>query len=182
MLRVSHPLRTIALLTTAFLLTAGCSSAATTGAAPGGAGAAPSGAAPTPSFADLTRGDAQTVAKLFSYDATNRAAVVEPVNFLDHAETCAAEGLDPAGSDCNTEWTTDDSRSKVTVPVAADPEFRTWEGEDGAVCLGEDVEKGGTCPMTAKAFAQWASANEGELVAVTTVDGEITKIAMFYTP
>jgi hypothetical protein len=59
--------------------------------------------------------------------------------------------------------------------------YFTWEGSDGAVCL-DAPEKGGTCPMTQKQFAEWFKLYKGEMVAVATQDGTITRMATVYTP
>ncbi|MEV6636306.1 hypothetical protein AB0M54_36695 [Actinoplanes sp. NPDC051470] len=176
-----------ALVALALVALAGGCGTATPGGAPAGpppSAAAPSSAPPksaapasskaAPAFADLTQGSAKTVVKMYSFDADNSAAVVEPIDFK--TAVCAADA-----PDCNREWDTEDSRSKVTVPLAEKPKYFTWQDDNGDVCL-KKPEDGGTCPMKEKAFADWIKENPGEMVAITTDNGEIVRAALVYVP
>ena len=174
----------------AFVLVAGgCGTATQTGAGP--SGPAPSSAAPpseppskpsskpspeksAPTFGDVTQGSTKTVVKMYSFDADNQSAVVEPIDFK--TGVCAADD-----DDCNREWDAEDSHRKVTVPVADKPKFFNWQNDNGDVCI-KKPEDGGTCPMKPKAFATWIKENPGEMVAVTTDNGEITRAALIYVP
>lgn len=183
-LRVIGPLRarSVPVLTTALLLIAGCDSATPGSAAPDPATPPPAvSAAPTPTFADLTRGDVRSAVKLRGYDAGNRSAVVEPIIFMAGDAFCETYDVDPLDPRCSREWTTEDSRTRITMPLAAKPEFFTWETPDGSVCI-ESPEDGGACPMTAKAFAAWAADSTGEMLAITVRGGVITRLAQIYTP
>ena len=134
------------------------------------------------SFADLTRGSVKSVVNLRAYDAGSHSAVVEPILFMTGEKYCQTHKLKPGDARCNREWITEESHTKVTVPLAAKPKYFTWEKEDGDVCLGEKPEDGGNCPMTPKAFTSWAADNIGAMVAVTTVNGTVTRMAQIYTP
>jgi hypothetical protein len=163
----------------AVLLIGGCGSGAT--GSPSAFPSAPSSAAPEPSFADLTRGSTTSVVKLHAYDAKNRSAVVEPILFMTGQKYCKTFKVKSTDARCNREWITEDSHTKVTVPVAAKPKYFTWQAENGDVCI-ETPEGGGTCPMTAKEFDAWAAENTNAMVAITTVDGTITRMAQIFTP
>lgn len=173
-----------ALVVLAFLLVAGgCGTATNPGAAPSGPAPEPSSAAPSsepspeksaPTFGDVTQGSTKTVVKMYSFDADNQSAVVEPIDFK--TGVCAADD-----NDCNREWDAEDSHRKVTVPIADEPQFFNWQDDNGDVCI-KKPEDGGTCPMKPKAFATWIKENPGEMVAVTTDNGEITRAALIYVP
>ncbi|GIF15692.1 hypothetical protein [Actinoplanes teichomyceticus] len=174
--------RRLVTLAVALLLTAGCGTHP--GDTPGTAGPARSATAapaPEPSFADLTRGDTRSVVKMYAYDARNRSAVVEPILFMTGEQYCRAFRPAPTDGRCDREWTTEESHTKITVPVAARPRFYTWQDENGDVCV-DSPDAGGTCPTTAKAFGRWLSGDPGGMVAVTMVDGTITRMAQIYVP
>jgi hypothetical protein len=138
--------------------------------------------APPPRFADLTQGSTTSVVKLHGYDAGNASAVVEPIIFMTGDAYCRAFKIKRSDSRCVSEaYVTEESHTKVTVPIAADAKYFTWEGTDGSVCL-DAPEKGGTCPMTEKQFTGWFKLNKQSMVAVATQDGTITRMATVYTP
>jgi hypothetical protein len=139
-------------------------------------------AAPQPRFADLTKGRTTSVVTLHGYDAENASAVVEPTIFMTGDAYCRTFKIKRSDSRCvNHLYVTEESNTKVTVPIAAKAKYFTWEGADGSVCV-DAPEKGGTCPMTEKQFAQWFKANKEAMVAVATEDGTITRMAIVYTP
>ena len=139
-------------------------------------------AAPQPRFADLTQGSTTSVVKLYAYDAKNASAVVEPIIFMTGDAYCRVFKIKRSDSRCvNHDYVTEESHLKVTVPIAPQVKYFTWEGTDGSVCI-DAPEKGGTCPMTAKQFAAWFKLNKQAMVAVATVDGAITRMAVLYTP
>jgi hypothetical protein len=135
----------------------------------------------TTTFPDLTLGSTKSVVKLYAYDARSRSVVVEPILFMTGEQYCKTFKLKTTDARCNREWITEESHTKVTVPVAAKPKYFTWEDDNGDVCI-DTPEAGGTCPMTAKAFGAWAADNAGAMVAVTTADATITRMAQIYTP
>jgi hypothetical protein len=49
------------------------------------------------------------------------------------------------------------------------------------VCI-DAPEKGGTCPMSQREFAGWFKLNKEAMVAVATENGELTRMAVVYTP
>lgn len=137
---------------------------------------------PRPRFADLTQGSTTSVVRLHSYDAENASAVVEPIIFMTGDAYCRTFKLKRTDGRCvSSAYVTEESHTKVTVPVAATAKFLTWEGTDGSVCI-DAPEKGGTCPMTRKQFADWFKLNKKGMVAVATEDGTITRMAVVYTP
>ena len=136
----------------------------------------------SPRFADLTQGSTTSVVRLHSYDAKNASAVVEPMIFMTGDAYCRTFKIKRSDSRCVSEaYVTEESHTKVTVPIAAEAKYFTWEGTDGSVCV-EAPEKGGTCPMTEKQFAGWFKLNKQAMVAVATEDGTITRMATIYTP
>ena len=137
---------------------------------------------PPPRFADLTQGSTTSVVKLHNYDAKNASAVVEPMIFMTGDAYCRTFKIKRSDSRCVSEaYVTEESHTKVTVPIAADAKYFTWEGSDGSVCI-DAPEKGGTCPMSEKEFAGWFKLNKQAMVAVATKDGTITRMATVYTP
>ena len=139
-------------------------------------------AAPQPRFADLTQGSTTSVVKLHGYDAKNASAVVEPIIFMTGDAYCRVFKIKRSDSRCVSHaYVTEESHLKVTVPLASQVKYFTWEGTDGSVCI-DAPEKGGTCPMTAKQFAAWFKLNKQAMVAVATKDGTITRMATVYTP
>jgi hypothetical protein len=139
-------------------------------------------AAPKPRFADLTQGRTTSVVKLHGYDAENASAVVEPTIFMTGDAYCRTFKIKRSDGRCVSHaYVTEESHLKVTVPIAPTVKYFTWEGADGSVCI-DAPEKGGTCPMTEKKFAEWFELNEQAMVAVATDDGAITRMAIVYTP
>jgi hypothetical protein len=155
---------------------AGC--AATPSPAPAPA-ASPTSAVPT--FADVARGDSTSVVKIESFDAGARAAVVEPTIFLQGPDFCTAFHLPSSDPRCERDWNTEDSNTRVTVPVAEDAELFTIRGGDPE-CFSEDALIVGTCELTPAKFARLAQESPGMLAQVTIVDGTARKIAELYTP
>ena len=117
-----------------------------------------------------------------SYDAKNASAVVEPIIFMTGDAYCRTFKIKRSDSRCVSHaYVTEESRTKVTVPIAARAKYFTWEGTGGEVCL-DAPEKGGTCPMTEKQFAAWFKLNKQGMVAVATEDGALTRLAVVFTP
>ncbi|MFG1606797.1 hypothetical protein [Actinoplanes sp. NPDC049265] len=147
---------------------------------------APSSAAPTPSkttpapkktkptFTDLTQGNSRSVVKLVRFDPDNSSTVVEPIKFLTNV--CKD---DP---ECHREWDSEDSHSKVTVPLADKVKYFEMFDKDGNPCVTDKPDDGGTCPTNEGKFTAWAKENPKGMVNVTIVNGEITKMAQIYTP
>jgi hypothetical protein len=122
------------------------------------------------------------VVKLHDYDGRNASAVVEPMIFMTGDAYCRTFKIKRTDSRCVSHaYVTEESRTKVTVPIAARAKYFTWEDSEGNVCL-DAPEKGGTCPMTPKEFAAWFKLNKRAMVAVATEDGTITRMAIVYTP
>lgn len=134
----------------------------------------------TPSFPDLSRGNAQTAAKLLSFDASARSAVVEPVIFMDGPGFCAKFHIETSDPRCIREWVTEDSNIKVTLPVDAHAKLTTVRSGDPD-CMG-GTQSSGTCPLTSAAFASLAKQSPGMLVRVTVKDGTLTQLAEQYIP
>jgi hypothetical protein len=143
----------------------------------------PSRKAPAqPRFADLTQGRTTAVVKLHGYDAKNASAVVEPMIFMTGDAYCRAFKVKRSDSRCvNHAYVTEESNTRVTVPLASQVKYFTWEGPGGEVCI-DAPEKGGTCPIPEKRFAGWFELNKRAMVAVATEDGAITRMAVVYTP
>lgn len=141
-----------------------------------------SAAVPQPRFADLTQGSTTSVVTLHSYDPANASAVVEPVILMTSDAYCRAFKIDRADGRCTQRaFITEESHTKVTVPLADEVDYFTWEDAEGNVCM-DASEKGGTCPMTGKQFAAWFALNKGSMVAVDTELGVITRMAIVYMP
>ena len=135
-----------------------------------------------PAFADLTTGGGRSVVRLYAYDPVAHAAIAEPVLFMTGEDYCTRFKIKPSDGQCQREWTTVDSHLKVTVPVVTRPKLFSWQDAQGAGdCIGS-MTGGGTCPTTSTAFLKWLAdeASTG-LVAVTTEDGRITRLAEEYT-
>ncbi|WP_148307966.1 hypothetical protein [Actinoplanes friuliensis] len=146
------------------------------------AGATSSRAAPQPRFADLTQGSTTSVVILHAYDSKNASAVVEPIIFMTGDAYCRTFKIKRTDARCvNHAYVTEESNTKVTVPIDAQAKFFTWEDAQGDVCI-DAPEKGGTCPMTAKEFGGWVELNKNSMIAVATEDGVITRMAIVYTP
>ncbi|MEV4706667.1 hypothetical protein [Actinoplanes sp. NPDC049316] len=168
------------------LMAGGCGTATPEASAPpvpsASASPSPSAAAPQPRFADLTQGSTTSVVNLHAYDAENASAVVEPIIFMTGDAYCRTFKLKRSDNRCvHHEYVTEESHTKITVPIATTAKYFTWEGADGDVCI-DAPEKGGTCPMTAKEFAGWFKLNKGAMVAIATEDGTVTRMAIVYTP
>ncbi|MFI7543925.1 hypothetical protein [Actinoplanes sp. NPDC049599] len=145
------------------------------------AASAPAPAAPTPTFAEVHRGDTESVVKLHRFDPRARAVVVEPTVFLQGPDFCAAFHLPGTDPRCDRAWATEDSRVKVTLPVSADAELLSIR--DGSPECLDDRTGAGTCRWPASALAGRVSADEGGLlVRLTTKDGTATRIAEVYVP
>ncbi|MEV7327281.1 hypothetical protein [Micromonospora sp. NPDC093244] len=137
---------------------------------------------PQPRFADLTQGSTTSVVTLHSYDPANASAVVEPVIFMTGDAYCRAFKIERSDGRCTHQaFITEESHTKVTVPLADEVDYFTWEDAEGDVCM-DAPEKGGTCPMTGKQFAAWFALNKRPMVAVATELGAITRMAIVYTP
>ncbi|MGC4853368.1 hypothetical protein ACLQ24_08200 [Micromonospora sp. DT4] len=137
---------------------------------------------PQPRFADLTQGSITSVVTLHSYDPANASAVVEPVLLMTSDAYCRAFKIERSDGRCtHLEYITEESHTKVTVPLADEVDYFTWEDAQGGVCM-DAPEKGGTCPMTDKQFAAWFALNKRAMVAVATERGVITRMAIVYTP
>jgi len=135
-----------------------------------------------PAFSDLTTGGGRSVVRLYAYDPVAHAAIAEPVLFMTGADYCTRFKIKPSDGQCQREWTTVDSHLKVTAPVVARPKLFSWQdAQGGGDCIGS-MAGGGTCPTTSTAFLKWLKdeASTG-LVAVTTQDGRITRLAEEYT-
>ncbi|GAB2602376.1 hypothetical protein Aab01nite_62660 [Paractinoplanes abujensis] len=164
----------------------GAARAAFTGAEVVAVGApAPGASGPRPTFTDLTRGDATSVVTLHSYDAGRASAVVEPLLFMTGEAYCRTFKIPRTDGRCTYHaYVTEDSHTKVAVPIAPGVKYFTWEAPNGDVCI-KEAAKGGVCPMTAPEFARWFSDNKdsGEtMVAVTVEGGAVTRMALVYTP
>jgi hypothetical protein len=172
-------------LAAAVLTTAACGTVApsTSPLPPSSAAVKPSTkpAAPQPSYADPTRDDTTSVAKLYAYDAAAHSAVVEPIIFLDGPSFCKAFKIKSTDPRCDREWTTEESHTKITVPVSRQPKLTTWDDQKGGDCIGT-MTSGGTCPTSVSAFAKWVKDNPNGFVVITTKSGTITKIAEMYLP
>ena len=139
--------------------------------------------APTPTFADVTHGDSETAAMLYSYDATAHSAVLMPVIFMDGPAYCKAFHLKSSDSRCEREWVSQESHVKATLPVSPSVKLlaANLETEDRD-CVGS-IEKGGSCPVGVKKFQQIAKANKGDfLVHITVENGTVTRIAEEFRP
>jgi hypothetical protein len=159
---------------TALLLLAACSSPAS----PVTPSASP--AAPTPTFADVSHGDTESVVKLLRYDPETRAAVVEPVVFLDGLAFCQAFHIPETDPRCERPWVTEDSRVKVTLPVM--PRVRLLTVKDGDSACVDDGTGTGSCPWRPADLARLAVPDRDLLVRLTTTDGTITQIAELFLP
>ncbi|WP_306205692.1 hypothetical protein [Actinoplanes sp. RD1] len=163
------------------LAAAGALAACSSAPAPSSATASPSPAPAVPTFADVSRGDSTSVVKLISFDAKARSAVAEPTIFLLGPDFCEAFHLPSSDPRCERDWNTEDSNTRVTLPVAGDAELLTIHGGDPE-CFGDDTLIVGTCELTPAKFAALAE-DSGEMLAqLTVVDGTATRIAEVYTP
>jgi hypothetical protein len=167
------------------LATAACGTGDETAppATPSSAAAEPSRtpAAPQPTFADPSHGSTTSVVKLYSYDAAAHSAVVEPIVFMDGGDFCKKFKIKSSNPRCQLEWTTEDSHTKITVPVSRKPRLNAWDNGQGGDCIGTMIT-GSTCSTSPAAFARWLKENPQGFAVITTEDGTITKIAQMYTP
>jgi len=133
-----------------------------------------------PTFTDLTRGDTESVVKLRAYYPDDRSAVVEPIIFMQGPDFCQAFDLPESDPRCNRDWSTEDSSTKVTLPVSAKVKLLTM---NGAVeeCINWETLLG-TCAWPKAKLAQAAKEDPDLMVRLTTRDATITKIAEIYTP
>jgi len=106
---------------------------------------------------------------------------VEPIIFLDGTAFCKAFTIKPTDPQCERDWQAAESHAKITVPVLAEPKLTTWDDRKGGDCIGS-MTGGGTCPISAAAFAERLKDNPKEFAVITTRDGTIVKIAEMYTP
>jgi hypothetical protein len=160
------------------LLTAGCS--ASDEPPPPAATSAPASAAPTPTFTDVSRGDTESVVKLLKYDARALAVVVEPTVFLDGTAFCTAFGIPGTDPRCERDWVTEDSKTKVTLPLGARAKLLTVRDGDPE-CIDERTGAG-ACSWAPAELARRAAPADGILVRLTTEDGTATRIAEVYLP
>jgi len=141
---------------------------------------APSVSAPAPAFPDVARGDTVVTANLLSYDPAADSAVVVPTLMLTGEDYCRKFKVKASDSRCQREWITEDSHTKITLPVA--PEAKLLSFKDGdPECVGNMIA-GGTCPVSKKQFAAWTEDYPEGLVRISTKDGTIVKMAQVYTP
>jgi hypothetical protein len=133
-----------------------------------------------PTFTDLTEGDTESVVKLRAYYPDDRSAVVEPIIFMQGPDFCAAFDLPDEDPRCNRDWSTEDSSTKVTLPVSAGVKLLTM---NGAVeeCINWDTMLG-SCAWSKTKLAQAAKNDSDLMVQLTTRDATITKIVEIYTP
>jgi hypothetical protein len=176
------PIRSLA-VAAAVLATAACGVTATPPAATPSSVPAPSTvpAPPRPAFADLTRGNSTSVVKLYVYDAKAHSAVVEPIIFMDGPAFCKKFKVKKGDPRCGREWTTEESHTRVTVPVVARPRLNAWENAAGDDCIGS-MTTGSTCAVSLATFAKRAKANPEGFVVITVQNGFATKLAEMYTP
>jgi len=168
-------------LAAAVLTTAGCSTPTRTPAPAHSSAAAVKPPASQPTFADPLSDSTTSVVKLYSYDAAAGSAVVEPIIFMDGPAFCKAFKLKSSDPRCEREWTTEESHTKITVPVVPDPKLTTWDDHKGGDCIGS-MTTGGTCATSASEFAKWLKGNPEGFAVITTKDGMITKIAQMFIP
>ena len=157
----------------------------TTGTGPSPASSASKPAPkPTPTFADVTKGDSDTAAMLYSYDAAAHSAVLMPVLFMDSSTYCKTFKVKSSDPRCQREWVLEESHIKATVPVSPGVKLlgATVPGDEDQDCVGS-IEKGGSCPVSLKQFKQMAKeAGNNFLVRISIEDGTITRIAEEYRP
>jgi hypothetical protein len=134
-------------------------------------------------FPDLLgNGHVSSVVKLFSYDPAAHVVVVEPVLYLAGPDYCKLFKIKPNDGQCEQETTLTESHLRLTIPTRTQPTLTTYDNAEGdGACVGTMIS-GGVCPAGPTAFAKWAKANPQGLVAVTTTDGVVTKLAEMYSP
>jgi len=170
------------------LILTGCASPtkATTGSGP--APSSPAGSAPapkpTPTFSDVTAGDSETAAMLYSYDAVAHSAVVMPVLFMDSSAYCKKFKIKSTDDRCeHQDWVLEESHVKATVPVSPSVKLLSATAlTDDQDCVGS-IEKGGACPVGLKEFQGLAKAAGNDfLVHISVKGGTITRIAEEFRP
>lgn len=145
-----------------------------------GASSAPA-AAPTPTFADVTHGDAATYVWVYSYDATRRSAVVEPTIWMINPDLCEAFGIPASDGRCEQDWLTEDSRTRVTLATAPGITLRSDRYGDPDCMVGDHSE--GTCEVDAAEFNERVGGEQDPLLAwMRADDGAITELAAVYLP
>lgn len=175
------PIRSLAVVA-ALLTTAACGATPPPAVTPSLPPApSPTPGAPRPTFADLTHGDATSAVKLFSYDARAHSAVVEPIIFMDGPAYCKKFRVKAGDPRCEREWTTEESHTRITVPVAAKPRLNAWENAAGDDCIGT-MTTGATCAVSAATFTERAKANPAGFVVMTIRNGTAIKLAELFTP
>ena len=174
------PIRTLALLA-AVLTTAACATTPPAAAPSFAPSPSHAPAPPRPTFADLTRGDSTSVVKLYAYDPAAHSAVVEPIIFMDGPAFCRKFQIKKGDPRCDREWTTEESHTRITVPVIAAPRLNAWENPAGDDCIGS-MTTGGTCAVSVATFTRRAKANPEGFTVITLHDGVATKLAEMYTP
>ena len=137
-------------------------------------------AAPAPTFPDVTRGKTAVTANLLSYDAAADSAVVVPTIMLTGEDYCKRFKVKASDGRCQREWITEDSHTKITLPVSPDAKLLSFK-EGDPECIGNMIA-GSVCKVSEKEFAAWARANPQGLVRITTKDGTIVKLAQVFTP
>jgi hypothetical protein len=144
-------------------------------------GPSPSAVSPKPTFADVSRGDTDSVVRLRAYDPAAASAVVEPTVFMQGPDFCVAFRLPDDDPRCDQEWTTEDSHTKVTLPVDDHARLLTVRGGDPE-CIGAKTGAG-SCPLTGAAFRALLRHSGGDLlVKLRTEDGTVMEMAELYTP
>ncbi|MEV4641376.1 hypothetical protein AB0J80_28935 [Actinoplanes sp. NPDC049548] len=128
-------------------------------------------------FPDVTRDGSATVL-LLSFDPRARSAVVEPAVFLPGPDYCEAFGISPIDVRCAQEIAIEGDKTRVTLPLAAEPELR-GVGDGDTECLGS-MTGGATCAVTPAYIQDLAKADAA--VSVTVRDGVLVRIAELYQP
>ena len=165
-------------VTVVLLSAAGCSTPDPEATPP--TASAPASAAPTPTFAEVGRGDTESVVKVRKYDPRERALVVEPTVFLQGPDFCEAFHLPGTDPRCERDWATEDSKVKVTLPVSPGAALLTIrDGEPE--CL-DDRTGAGTCRWSPDALAERVTQDDDFLARLTTRDGVATRIAEVFIP
>jgi hypothetical protein len=159
---------------------AACNDIAPAGSAGRAAPASP-GASPTgeilPSFPELT-GDVTTSVRLLSYDPDHRAAIVEPILFESGQDYCKALHVDPLDERCSRDLMTENSNTRVTLPLSGRVDLRDI-GDGDSDCFGT-MTTGATCKATDRDMLQLADGKAAVRIALR--DGEVVRIAELYQP
>jgi hypothetical protein len=132
-------------------------------------------------FTDPTSGSSRSVVELYSYDPVAHSAVAQPVIVMASADYCKQFKIDPDDIRCSDPFQIVESHTKVTIPVRAAPKLTSWQndgGEDGIV----SVRAGAGRSISASTFVKWLAGRQGGLVAVATVNGEVTTLTRIDYP